>query len=61
MKFAEADPARRAWVDTDDLNGSQNGLHYGKEGWKTLGERFAQKATELIRAREKTTTGEKPQ
>ncbi len=51
VEFAEADPATRAWVDTDDLNGSNNGLHYTKEGYKTMGSRFSEKAIELIRAR----------
>lgn len=37
------------WVDTDDLNGSQNGIHATNEGYKTLGERFANKAIELIK------------
>jgi len=40
---------RTAWIDTDDLNGVSNGLHYGKEGWRQLGERFAEKAIELVR------------
>lgn len=50
VKFAEADPKRRAWVDTDDLNGDKNGLHYDKQGYAALGERFADKSIELIRA-----------
>lgn len=48
-----------AWVDTDDLNDGknqkgepiQNDLHYSVEGYKTLGERFAKEAIELIRNR----------
>jgi hypothetical protein len=39
---------RYAWVDTDDLNGAKNGLHYDPEGYETLGKRFAEKAIELI-------------
>ncbi len=50
VAFADADPKRRAWVDTDDLNGNKNGLHYTKEGYVALGERFARKAIELIEA-----------
>ncbi len=50
VEFAQSDPKHRAWVDTDDLNGDRNGLHYTKEGYATLGERFAQKAIELINA-----------
>lgn len=43
-----------AWVDTDDLNdgmnrqGIRNGLHYSPEGYKILGQRFAEKAIALI-------------
>ena len=49
VKLAEDDP-RGAWVDTDDLNNKEkNGkthhdLHYTQEGYKILGERFAEKA-----------------
>ena len=47
MKVADADP-RAAWVDTDDLNGPKNLLHYTKpEGYTELGKRFAEKALEL--------------
>lgn len=41
---------RAAWIDTDDLNGSNNALHYGKDGYDKLGQRFAAKAIELIKA-----------
>ncbi|MEX0777929.1 MAG: sialate O-acetylesterase [Phycisphaeraceae bacterium] len=51
VAFVQKDAARRAWVDTDDLNGAKNGLHYTRDGYKTLGERFAQQAIQLIRAR----------
>lgn len=37
------------WVDTDDLNGPKNALHYTKEGYTQLGERFADAAITLIR------------
>jgi hypothetical protein len=54
VKVAEGDP-RGAWVDTDDLNnlpnkdgGTRDDLHLSKEGYKTLGERFAEKAIALI-------------
>lgn len=48
---------RGAWVDTDDLNDGtnakgkpiKNDLHYSKDGYKTLGERFAEKAIALIK------------
>lgn len=56
VEVAEASP-RGAWVDTDDLNDGineqgkliQNNLHYSVEGYKKLGERFAQKSIELIK------------
>ena len=48
LEVAEASP-RGAWVDTDDLNGDKNDLHYTAEGYKKLGERFAQKSIELIK------------
>ena len=52
VRVAEASP-RGAWVDTDDLNGPKNALHYTKEGYKTLGERFAEKAVALVRGQTK--------
>jgi len=54
QKFAEAHP-RGAWVNTDDLNDrTQDGkifqdLHYTPEGYRVLGQRFAEKAIVLIR------------
>ena len=62
VKVAEADP-RGAWVDTDDLNDGKtkkgktikNGVHYTKEGYAKLAERFAQKAIALIKDPEKKT------
>jgi hypothetical protein len=43
-----ADNTRFGWVDTDDLNGEKNDLHYTKAGYEELGRRFAAKATELL-------------
>lgn len=40
---------RGAWVDTDDLNGKKNGLHYDKPGYVTLGKRFADESIKLIK------------
>lgn len=44
------------WVNTDDLNdmtgkdgGAKNDLHYTKQGYITLGKRFAEKAIALIK------------
>ena len=54
VKVGESAP-NHAWVDTDDLNNkpdtegnARNGLHYTGEGYKILGQRFAEKAIELI-------------
>lgn len=47
VRVAESTP-RTAWVDTDDLNGPQNALHYTKQGYVDLGQRFAAKAVALI-------------
>ena len=51
VEVAEASE-RGAWVDTDDLNGPKNGLHYNAEGYAELGKRFAEKALELVKATE---------
>ncbi|MFG0253281.1 MAG: sulfatase-like hydrolase/transferase, partial [Phycisphaerales bacterium JB038] len=58
VEFARSHP-RCAWVDTDDLNDGlnrqgnriDNDLHYSVEGYRILGERFAQEAIALIRRR----------
>ena len=42
------DDLRATWIDTDDLNGPNDGLHYTKDGYEELGCRFAAKATELL-------------
>ena len=53
VKVAEDDPLG-AWVDTDDLNDKgtpekvKHDLHYTKDGYKTLGKRFADEAIKLI-------------
>ncbi len=43
---AEKDPLA-AWVDTDDLNGPGNALHYTRPGYAELGKRFAAEAARL--------------
>jgi len=53
VKLDEDDP-NGEWVDTDDLNnkgkdGKKNDLHYSKDGYKVLGQRFADKAISLIK------------
>ena len=50
VKLADDDP-KGEWVNTDDLNGSGDGLHYTKEGYVTLGQRFAEKAIALARTK----------
>lgn len=46
-KVAKEDP-RGAWVDTDDLNGPNNKLHYTGPGYVELGSRFAARSLELL-------------
>jgi len=50
VEAAESLP-HSAWIDTDDLNGPDNGtgVHATEEGYKILGARFAEKAIQLIR------------
>ena len=48
VKLAESDPLG-AWVDTDDLNGPKDGLHYSAPGYAKLGERFAEEAAKLAK------------
>ena len=37
------------WIDTDDLSGTEHGVHFPKENYPKIGQRFAQKAIDLIR------------
>lgn len=55
VEFAEKRP-RTGWIDTDDLNGNSDGLHYGKEGYRKLGERFAAKVIEMLKTPTASTT-----
>lgn len=55
VQMAEKNP-NWAWVDTDDLNDAKmadgsvkNALHYTGEGYKILGQRFAEKAIALLK------------
>ncbi len=56
MKVGESNP-RFGWINTDDLNDGkdkngkdiQNDLHMSDKGYKMMGERFAEKAIQLIR------------
>jgi len=36
------------WVDTDDLNGPKDGLHYNRDGYAEMGKRFAEKTIALL-------------
>ncbi len=50
VKLAE-DADHGAWIDTDDLSEPDDGVHFPKEKYPILGQRFAKKAIELIRMR----------
>ncbi|MDO9106523.1 MAG: sialate O-acetylesterase [Methylovulum sp.] len=47
VQIAEAD-SHGAWVDTDDLNGDKDELHYTREGFLIFGERLAQAAIKQL-------------
>lgn len=47
VQVAKADP-RVAWIDTDDLNGEKDGLHYDEPGYLKLGKRFAEASLKLL-------------
>ena len=47
VELADSGP-RYGWVDTDDLNGPEDDLHYTKKGYRSLGKRFAERAIELL-------------
>ena len=48
VKLAE-DADHGAWIDTDDLSEPEHGVHFPKENYPKLGQRFAEKAVVLIR------------
>ena len=48
VKLAE-DTDHGEWIDTDDLSEPEHGVHFPKENYQKLGQRFAEKAIELIR------------
>ncbi len=53
MTLADENP-RACWVDTDDLNGEKNSLHYVRpEGYRKLGERYVEAARKLIKGNNK--------
>lgn len=55
MEVAESHPPA-VWVDTDDLNGAEDGVHCPPEGYKQMGRRFAQAAIDLIKGSPHTPT-----
>lgn len=48
VKLAE-DADHGVWIDTDDLSEPDDGVHFPKEKYPILGQRFAEKAIGLIR------------
>ena len=48
VEVAKEDPLAD-WVDTDDLNGPKDDLHYNKAGYAELGKRFAEKTIALLK------------
>lgn len=48
VKVSEASE-RGAWIDTDDLEMKGDNLHYNAEGYKMMGQRFAEAAIALIK------------
>ncbi|MEX2607245.1 MAG: sialate O-acetylesterase [Kiritimatiellia bacterium] len=48
MEVCDEDP-HAAWIDTDDLNGTNEGLHYSGDGYAILGERFANATIKLLK------------
>ena len=41
---------RGAWIDTDEMNGEKDGLHYDKPGYQMLGTTFAKQTIKFIKA-----------
>jgi len=62
LEVANEEP-RGAWVDTDDLNNIEvdgvmtNDIHYNKEGYTVLGQRFVRQAHALITGKEPAKDG----
>jgi len=43
---------RAVWINTDDLNGKKNSVHYTKpEGYEKLGERYVEAAVKLVKSK----------
>lgn len=47
QSLCEANPYWE-WVDTDDVNGENNGVHYTRDGYVEFGRRLAEKAIQLL-------------
>jgi hypothetical protein len=58
VDVAESHP-RAAWIDTDDLNGPDNGVHCPPSGYKRMGLRFADKAIEMMKQKGSSEVGAK--
>ena len=58
VKLAE-DTDHGEWIDTDDLSEPEHGVHFPKENYEKLGQRFAQKAITLIRKKNAKKVNEK--
>jgi cephalosporin-C deacetylase-like acetyl esterase len=60
VREAQVDVAKTyphcALINTDDLNGNINDLHYSDEGYKVFGKRLADKAIEMIKSEGKGET-----
>ena len=50
VKLAE-DTDHGEWINTVDLSGPEHGVHFPRENYSKLGQRFAEKAIDLIRKR----------
>ena len=49
--------SQAAMVNTDDVNGPKNGLHYPEEGYVLMGQRMARQAVALIKGQAPATDG----
>lgn len=59
VEVADAQPLA-AWIDTDDLNGPNDGVHCPPEGYREMGVCFAGKAIALIRGADTAVSSKAP-
>lgn len=57
MQIVKEGGKRYAWVDTDDLNGPRNKIHYTPEGYALLGLRIARQIKALIKGEQPAPNG----